>query len=219
MFARQLLPALEHVRGRAVRAAQFTVGRCCETLPFADVRALDWELAIDRLEAASREGVNTILLSEEFQNWNTTNGAINEDLASFEDTLEVLSVDVLSLESFSDKQMGEFPERFDRVSGWHEAAIVDVLKEMLRDHVVETLVWPYGNLPYILLDPKLDESRVNSKDCVRAWVGFQPWQYERVLSRWPVSEFPMKHVTARVQGRAAPENLGAVPLALRMTAD
>ena len=181
-----------------------------------DARILGWDSAIGSLRSASREGVNTIILSDEFQDWQTPHDAINEDLDRFENTLEALSIDVLSLESFSEKQRSEFPERFDKVRKWHEAGVAEILEEMLRDYVTETLVWPYGNLPYFLLDPVLGDERVSCEDCVRAWVGFQPWQYERVLSRWPVSEFPMRHVTASVRGRPVPENWGALPMVVRM---
>ena len=89
------------------------------------------------------------------------------------------------------------------------AGVVEILEEMLRDYVTETLMWPYGSLPYLLLEPGLGDERVSCEDCVRAWVGFQPWQYGRVLSRWPVSEFPMGQCDRQCAGKTGSGELGS----------
>lgn len=217
-FILRLLPVLGKVRSRTVSTVQLMAERLTNDLPFIDVRALDWKSAADYLKSASGEGANVILLSEKFLDWRTPHEAINEDLERFESASAAASVDIVLLESFSDRQREELPSRFDEIPEWHKATVADVLQEMVKDYITETLVWPYGNLPYILLDPELDDCELGRRNLVRGWVGFQPWQYERVLSRWPVLEFPMKHVTGRVQGRAVPENLGAVPFLLELPA-
>ena len=213
-FAIRLLPEIGPIRGRTAAPVGLTVAQYLKKIPFTAVRSLNWVTALDHLRAVADKGANTIILSEKYLDWYTPWDVINKDLSIFEDTLQALSIDVVLAERFAERQRAELPQRFANVKTWHEASIADVLQAMWRGYEPSSLVCPYGNLPYFLLDPAFDGAAGETE--VRAWVGFQPWQCEQVLSRWPVTRFPMKHNASMVQGKPVPEHWGTIPLLLRL---
>jgi hypothetical protein len=208
-YAFDILPVLACVTGKQLSPVQIMREQHTDLCPFVDVKTWDWPTSINRLRELVWTGANIVILSNDFLDWNTPADAINNDLYRFEDELSALGVSVLSVESYSDKQQTEMPNFFSKVTQWHTASLNNIVREMLDGFKTETLCCPYGYLPYLLIDPDEAVQSEALKQHFRALVGFQPWQYDRILQRWPTPEFPLKH------WRPIPQK-GAIPMEVEL---
>jgi len=208
-----ILPHLQHVSGQELVPIQITLEQYRTDCHFSDVRSWNWPSSIENLRELARKGTNLLLLSEHFLDWDTPAEAINDDLDRFEDELAAEGISVISIEAYLEDQKTRMYKKFEKVKRWHEAMVKHILTKMIDGFMTETLCCPYGALPYILLDPKTTDMCQNDRKHFRALVGFQPWQYEKVLKRWPTPEFPLKHEISKLKWKPVPET-GAVPMSI-----
>jgi len=206
-----ILPHLQRVSGQELAPIQITLEQYRNDCHFSDVRSWNWPSSIENLRKLAGKGSNLLLLSQHFLDWDTPAEVINDDLGRFEDELAAESISVISIEAYFENQQAEMCAKFGDVQRWHEATVKHILTEMLDGFMTETLCCPYGVLPYILLDPETTDMRQNDRKHFRALVGFQPWQYEKVLKRWPTPEFPLKHEISKLKWKPVP-GTGAVPM-------
>ena len=211
-LALAIVPYLQHAMGRRLAPIQLTLEPYADSCPFSDVRTWDWPSSRDRLRQLAREGLNLLILSERFLNWDTPAEVMNDDLYRFEDELTRLGMAVLSIEAYPPDHLAGMLSRFGGVREWFGAEMEEILVEMVDGYRAETLCFPYGALPYLLLDPQQTSLRDNH---LQVFVGFQPWQYEHVLSRWPAPEFPMQNMLAGISGQRFPKT-GAIPIKLKI---
>ena len=119
---------------------------------------------------------------------------------------------VLAIEAYSPEHLAWMLSRFGSVREWFGAEMEEILVEMVDGYRTGSLCFPYGGLPYLLLDPQQTSLRDNH---LQVFVGFQPWQHEHVLSRWPAPEFPMQNMLAGISGQRFPKT-GAIPIKLKI---
>ena len=98
-LALAIVPYLERAVGRRLAPIQLTLEPYADSGSFSDVRAWDWPSSRDRLRQLVKEGVNLLILSEHFLNWDTPAEVMNDDLYCFEDELARLSMAVLAIEA------------------------------------------------------------------------------------------------------------------------
>lgn len=179
-FSFAVVPYLVRAMGRQLAPIQLTTLPYAESCPFSDVLTWDWPSSIERLRKLAREGLNLLILSERFLEWDTPAEVMNDDLYRFEDELTRLGMAVLSVEAYPPDHLAGMLSRFGDVREWFGAEMEEILVEMVDGYRTEALCFPSGALPYLLLDPQQTSLRDNH---LQLFVGFQPWQYERVLRR------------------------------------
>lgn len=210
-FAFNLLTRLEGAIGHRLTPIQITTEPYVPGCTFSDVRTWDWPSSTERLRRLAKEGADLVILSSSFLDWDTPAEYMNDDLYRFEDELNKLGITVISIEAYSQDDRSWMIERFRGVHEWFGAEIEEILLEMVAGYRTGTLCFPYGALPYFLLNPVRTSLPAEH---LRAFVGFQPWQYGRIPRRWPTPTFPMENMLAGIDGQPLPKT-GAIPIELK----
>ena len=170
-----------------------------------------WRSAFSLLDELPGRGINTLILSEKFLTWDNPSAFINDDLKHFEEKLGTLNLTVITVERYSDGQRQTMPAKFKNTENWHWASLSEIFPLMVNGYKNETLCCPYGNLPYFLIGPQQNSIEFQSANGIPALVGFQPWQYEKVLNRWPTSTYPLQHAIGRINGEPVAQT-GSIPM-------
>jgi len=213
-FAFAILPYLEHVSGQEFNPSQITLEQYRTDCRFLDVRSWSWPSSIENLRELVKKDSNVIVLSQHFLDWETQSELFNDEMDGFEEELEAKGVSVITIEAYSKEQEANRSAQFDKVNIWHKATINRVLTEMLDGYLTESLCLPYGAIPYIQLHPEMKDMGHTDGKRFRALVGFQPWQYEKVLSRWPIQQFPLIHEIGKLKWEPVSET-GSIPMSIR----
>lgn len=157
---------------------------------FSDISLWSFSTACKEMEQLVDSGVNAIVLSGEFLNWQTDKDCINDDLCAFEDFLHKHDIIVITVERFSDTD--ETVKEFLQTDHWADCHLDDILKIMVDDYRDASLVLPYGMLPYLQINPGTDGSSITGQT-ISAFVGFQPWSHEKAIKRFGEPCYPFIH--------------------------
>ncbi len=213
-WAYAAVPFISAALDRDLKVHQITQKKHAEKYPFTDINSLDWPSSIAFLHKLAEKGVNLLILSDGFLNWDTPREFINEDLDRFEAELDSLNFSVICVDGYSDDLDVQVVDAFSRVNDWTIAELGEVIAEMVNGHRPESLCLPPGMLPYILVDPREVEGKPGLESTIKALVGFQPWQYEHVCSRWPTPSFPFSHWLPNPANGGASQDTGPIPMAI-----
>ena len=198
LFAFYLLASLEREQGRKINPISITQYRFIAEMDFIPVYDWNWEKAITNIQYLSKQGKNTIILSDRFLEWQTQNEYINDDLRVFETEIRSSGLNVINVESYLIGDTREKQKQFKDIKSWGRIHIKEVIKIMQTDYIDQALVLPYGVLPYFQLKP--DESIEDRYNPVHAFIGFQPWSHDALSLSLEQDEYPFIHNVGMLKG-------------------
>ena len=209
-FALKLLNYISEIQERELTPLLLAESDHAAKLPYQQISSWSWDTAIEKLKTISEQKINTIIISDDMWNWDCSKETIEDDLDAFEQEVKELTMNVITTEH--DKKMEK--RDFANSDKWPEEQMADILSTMIDDFTAESLVLPWGGLPYFILDPSLKLSIGDEITRIAALVGFQPWTYYyRAKDRWPDTERPFRHWLEERYARKIPD-FGPITLKL-----
>lgn len=192
IFVQRMLLYLERITGQQITAAAICsevvanvlAGTVGKFVPIEDWRFPEASTNVVKL---AEEGINLVILSEKFTEWATEKENINEDLESFEKALFETGMTVIQVETHDN-----YAQLFGHSNQWPAINFETLLSLMVDDYSDDSLVHPWGALPYFIVE-SIPLEELETSRSIKVLAGFQPWTYARNSTEFYPVKFPFIH--------------------------
>lgn len=193
IFVDRMLPYLEKAIGTPVVTAAICSEVAVKPLidsirSFVPIDSWCFSEASENFAKLANQGINLIVLSETFCEWETEGETIANNLESFESSLEAYGMTIIGIEKYD----GTYAPMFDNPKQWQPISIESILSLMVEDYMDASLILPWGMLPYFIIEPVQPEE-LETLPSIKVMVGFQPQIYARINTEYLPEKFPFVH--------------------------